>query len=438
MPGNRITSICPVQFLKNILALDMSNNIIEVVGQKCFSLSKLLKSIFLNNNRIIYLYEYAFYNLDHLMFLNLSSNPLNDLPSRCFTNILYLKILNMQNIKFKKIQPNSFSSTNVKVIRTDDNKISCVSPDNSFSTSHLPWYISCSDILPSDAIKKIFKSISFLTVCLNSISILTASLILQKIKCNHKFEIIVIGLNFSDILCGIYLIGIWVSDAILKGAYLINDTLWKSHGFCYTVLCVLLWFTISNQIILFYFSISRLYAVIDPIKTREESWKEIFHHVTITHSVSFCLSVILTLLLQFTEKYLPTSLCSPFFDPSGLSLFTKVISWVVMIAQSIVSISIVVFNIVIINEVHKSKQSVKTEVSDSERKMISQLILSSTSNILCWIPANAVYISAMFLSVYPIDLVVWTTVMIMPINSIINPSVFIATHLQACFRKRKV
>ena len=227
MPDNRITSICPVQFLKNILVLNVSNNIIEEIRQECFSLSKLLKSIYLNDNTIIYIYEYAFNYLDHLMFLNLSSNPLNNLPSKCFSNILSMKILNMQNIKFKKIQSNSFSSTNVKIIRIDDNKISCVSPVNSFCTSYLPWYISSSDILPSTAMKRIFKIISILIVFLNIISILIAFLFLQKVKHYHKFQIIVIGLNFSDILCGIYLMGIWVSDTMLKAVYLINENLWK-------------------------------------------------------------------------------------------------------------------------------------------------------------------------------------------------------------------
>ena len=56
-----------------------------------------------------------------------------------------------------------------------------------------------------------------------------------------------------------------------------------------------------------------------------------------------------------------------------------------------------------------------------------QLIITSTSNIICWFPANVIYLSAMFLSSYSIDLVIWTTVIITPINSIINPSVFIIT-----------
>ena len=67
---------------------------------------------------------------------------------------------------------------------------------------------------------------------------------------------------------------------------------------------------------------------------------------------------------------------------------------------------------------------------DSNLALIIQLILITTSNILCWFPASCVYISAMFLSTYPIDIVIWTTVIVLPINSIVNPSIFILTNVK--------
>ena len=66
--------------------------------------------------------------------------------------------------------------------------------------------------------------------------------------------------------------------------------------------------------------------------------------------------------------------------------------------------------------------------------MVSQLILISTSNILCWFPTNAIYLSAMYLPIYPINLVIWTTEIIMPINSVINPCVFLLTNMKEIFK----
>ena len=434
IPGNNISSVCSLDVLKYILVLDISNNIVEVVESKCFSFSAFLQSIYLNDNTIVHIDEYAFHNLYYLTFLNLSSNPLTNLPSKCFSNNLALKVLNMQNVKFDNIDPNSFSSTNVKLIWTNDYKISCISPDNSLCTSYPPWYVSCSDILPGTAMKGLFRSISILTISLNIVSISLAFLYVHNTYQN--FQIIVIGLNFSDILCGVYLMVIWVSDTILKSVYLINEDLWKSHVLCFTSLCIVLWFTISNQIILLYFSISRIRAVINPMEIRGKHWKEICYQVSVIHIFSLCLSMILTLILQYTEGHLPTTLCLPFVDPSNLSLFTKVISLTVTTIQSIVSISIIIINILIVKNINKSERFLEKASAHSNKKMMSQLILTTTSNILCWFPCNSVYISAIFLSVCSIDVVIWTTVAIMPVNSIINPCVFIETHVKAYFRKR--
>ena len=146
------------------------------------------------------------------------------------------------------------------------------------------------------------------------------------------------------------------------------------------------------------------------------------------------MSLVITLVFQFIEMQLPTSLCLPFIDPSGSSIITKVISWVVIISQLISSVLITGMHILLVNKVNKSNKSVQKQKSDTTQMMIYQLILASTSNILCWFPANGIDLSAMFLSAYPINLVIWTTVIIMPIYSVINPFIFLVTHLWNIFK----
>ena len=411
--------------------------IVEVKGN-CFSSSKYLKSIHLNNNHIIYLNSFAFHDLYHLIFLNLSSNQFIFLSSKCFSNLLHLKVLWIENITFKDIKTNSFSSTNVKLIINLDYKISCVSPDNSYSTSYPPWYESCYHILPGTSMKAIYIIISILTISLNIMCMLIQVLKLQKRNRNQNFQIQVIGLNLSDILCGIYLLGIWISDMILKGIYLINEDLWKSHSLCFTSLCVVLWFTVSSQVIILYISASNLFSVIYPMKARLKSEKEIFLHICTINSFSFCISLVATLAFKFTEKQLPTSLCSPFIDPSHSSISINIITWVVIITQSISSVLIGLMHILLVKKVNKSKRSLKIEKSYVENRMMYQLILTSTTNILCWIPANGIYLSAIFLSVYPINLVIWATVVVMPINSVINPFLIIMIYLKGYILKKDI
>ena len=89
--------------------------------------------------------------------------------------------------------------------------------------------------------------------------------ILRKRGREYVFKIMVVGLSFSDILCGFYLTEIWVSDILFQRVYLVNKDLWKSHPLCFAVLCIVLSFTIANQMILIYLSITRLLPVIYPI-----------------------------------------------------------------------------------------------------------------------------------------------------------------------------
>ena len=133
---------------------------------------------------------------------------------------------------------------------------------------------------------------------------------------------------------------------------------------------------------------------------------------------------------------MPVSLCLPFIDPSGSSFLTKVTSSLVILSQSLSSMIIIVINVLLFIEFRKSKILSSKSINSSSRKVMAQLVITSTSNITCWLPANAVYLSAMIFSTYPIDLVIWTTVIIMPINSIINPSVFLITNLKnmVCFK----
>ena len=73
-------------------------------------------------------------------------------------------------------------------------------------------------------------------------------------------KINVVGLNLSDSLCGIYLIVIWGSDILFQNVFIINEDLWKFHPLCFAGCSMVLWFTMSNQLLLVYFSATRLMA----------------------------------------------------------------------------------------------------------------------------------------------------------------------------------
>ena len=53
-----------------------------------------------------------------------------------------------------------------------------------------------------------------------------------------------------------------------------------------------------------------------------------------------------------------------------------------------------------------------------------QLTTLTLSVLICWIPADIIYIVTFFLPEYSLELIKWTVIGIAPINSIIYPLVF--------------
>ena len=65
-----------------------------------------------------------------------------------------------------------------------------------------------------------------------------------------------------------------------------------------------------------------------------------------------------------------------------------------------------------------------------------QIFIVTVSNILCWIPSGIIYLVALFLKKYPVNLIIWSTIAVTPINSVINPVVFIVANFRSHKRKR--
>ena len=282
-------------------------------------------------------------------------------------------------------------------------------------------------------LKLVYILVSVFILALNITSFITQALK----KGDKKFEVKIISLNFSDSLCGVYLSIIWISDTLFQNRqsmYLINEELWKSHSICFAGSFWVLWFIISSQLLLIYISLTRCFAVLSPLKYTLISLNQILYKLASLYSFSIGISALITMIYYYYESQLPNGLCLPFIDPSGSFNLTKVISWIVIISQSVSSAIIIVVNWKLIYELHKNKMSISKSSTDgsysSSRKVLTQLTITSISNIICWLPANVVYLSAMILYTYPVDLVIWTTVLIMPINSIINPCIFLSKDIK--------
>ena len=162
MPNNYITNIIQFCTIRKILLLDLVNNFLTRLLKNCFSSFHMLRSLGVNNNSIKFIESGALQNIPYLKFLNLSNNPLYNLPQHILKQSINFKSLMLYGFYIFNIDISAFNENNVKVIQSSDYYICCISPTNTICTPHKPWYISCSDILPKYRIKVLFRITSIL------------------------------------------------------------------------------------------------------------------------------------------------------------------------------------------------------------------------------------------------------------------------------------
>ena len=182
---------------------------------------------------------------------------------------------------------------------------------------------------------------------------------------------------------------------------------------------------------------SRLMVVIYPVNTKFKQSEFATRTLAFLFLLSFLFSIFISSTYKLKEKYIPTSLCLPFIDPTQEVLMIKLITWFVVITQILTSLLMLAMYILLVVKLRKSEKCVKSlKHNHSKTLLIVQLIAITLSNILCWFPANVIYVTSMFLSRYPIDLIIWMTIIVLPMNSIINPFIFITVSLKGYIMKK--
>ena len=431
LPRNCLKDICYILPLRDCLLFDLGYNCLKRILKFCFASFWLLQSLSINDNQITVIETNSFHNISQLKFLNLSNNSLHILPDAVFITSSLFKLFYILNVSFTFASSHTFIKITADVIITNDYHSCCILSKESVCLAYKPWYLSCSDILPKDNMKIFYKSVSGTVILLNTISI---SILILFIKQNKAFLFTFISVNLTDILCGFYLGCIWVADEIYKDGFIVREELWRSGPVCFVAFGLLLWFTILSQLVLNFLSLSQLMVVIHPIATRFKETQFVLKSILSFYILSFLVTILTTLSFKFTYESIPMSLCLPFIDPANSIFMIKVLTWSVIVTQTVSSIALLVLHILLVEGLKESKTWRRnSEFNDnSNTALIVQLICITSSNILCWFPVNALYMAAMFLSTYPIDLVIWTTVICIPLNSIINPLIFIIASIKKC------
>ena len=166
-------------------------------------------------------------------------------------------------------------------------------------------------------------------------------------------------------------------------------------------------------------------VVIHPMNTKFKQKELILKSLVLAYVSTFFIGIFLTLAFKYTYGSVPVSLCLPFIDPPNSFLMIKIITWFAALSQTASSVIILIMHALLVKILKNSKRHEGIHKSSDDSSLFVHLIIITASNIVSWIPANGIYITAMFLATYPTDLIIWATVIGLPLNSVLNPSIFI-------------
>ncbi len=424
--GN-IAEVCSTKLPPHLILLDLSFNKLAHLEKNCIVSHGVIGKISFENNQIVFVESQSFFNLSKLFEVNLANNPLSNIPANLFKMCSTLRTLSFRDTKIKYIDTDAFCGLILDSVLTDDYHICCVTSPPTTCTGKRPWHKSCSDLIPTKELQIIFVVISITILLLNASSI-SAHLLTR--TSNMAFSVTVVFINLSDVLCATYLCTVWLVDLADKDTFAAKEELWRSGPLCFTACGLVLCFSFMSQLVLLFLSTSRLMVVINPVDTEFKKTHFVICPLVFVFVLSVLVSGIVTFSVTVTTDALSTSLCLPFIDPTNQILMIEVITWFVAVMQCLTSTSILLMHLLLVRATIDSQRDIRISKSGEASKvvLVVQLCIITMSNILCWFPANGIYIAAMFLSSYPTELVTRSTAVAMPFNSVANPLVFLIFH----------
>ena len=118
----------------------------------------------------------------------------------------------------------------------------------------------------------------------------------------------------------------------------------------------------------------------------------------------------------------PSSLCSLFIDPSYSLTEIKIISLLVTLVQVVAFTFISAFYLCLIRTLKETHEQ-SSVISKTVNRL--QLIFSTASSLIGWLPSSIIFLSCLFLPTYPTALPMWTTIILVPTTSLTNLLIYL-------------
>ncbi len=421
----------------SLLLVNFSMSSLSKITRNCFVGFSNLTMMILYSLGISQIETESFSKQNAVIQLDLSNNSISKLRRKHFVGLGMLACLSIRDNPITQIESDLYKYlSNLKRMDTDYFAVCCSVSNGTLCNTKPQWPMSCSDILGQKAMKICLILTVVLIFLLSFISCLCFHVKIENTKMKRtSYDFTVLCVNICDMLCGIYLIIVLAADSHYSGVFFTSEFVWRSHGLCHFGSVISAMFCTMSPAVLNFLAISRLLVVLYPMNVDYKSFAFVRKYIFGIICFSTATSLLVWLLYYFAEgiKSLTLPLCSLVGVTEGF-LVVKTFTLFVSVLLIVCSITILIFNICLLCNL--KKESAVKKKSKLKTKTLVQIIVVTTSNLLCWIPSSIIYILSFALIDYSTNLLVWTITAVVPINSIVNPIVFNIMNLKEICKSR--
>lgn len=407
-------------------SLDLSFNQITSLQGKSFVCFSDLRTLKAQHNEIASLEDSTFETLCMLQILDLSCNKLMSLGKFTASCNVFLILLNITLTDLDFIDHELFSKVKFKVILTDDFQICCMNSNpDSICTAKPLWPSSCTALLSNMGLKVISWILSFMVVFLNSLSAIRIVVLWYQKKNLKLYDQYVLLINFCDVTFGLYLLTVSILDAAQGERYVESDKRWRKGVICVSLAVVSLLSVVLEALFLLMISIARYRVVTDPFEKPFGKKVNIIAVVLIPFILATALSVGVYL-RKYVEGIsgLSSTLCV-LLGRTDKSLSQKLISILVPVYLNIFFWVIIFLYFKTVTSERKTTPVLDKVAQMKRQKSITVcVILAGATNALCWIPSSVFFLVSVSVAKFPVQLLSWVTLVVLPLNAVLNPVIF--------------